>query len=303
MNATQSSAPTVVVAVDGTGRGAGALRYAIDQARARGARVRMVHVLDDRGSVGHEIMEPAMSRACAAARDLQFDWVFERGPRADKLVEAAAGGDLLVLGRAARQDTQGLVIGSVATGAVVGSVTAEVTARAEVPTVVVPADWQARHHGRIVVGVKSCTNAGELLAHAFSAASARHAALRVVHVCAAPDPADPVWADAHPGDRRTTEGRMLEALVHDWSEAFPDVEVKTVFVHGRPVRVLAAAAADADLLMTARHHRDLRHPVRLGPVPREVLGASDTPVEVVPLSGEPTTPPLVLERSGSILKS
>lgn len=231
MNTTQSSAPTVVVAVDGTGRGAGALRYAIDQ--ARGARVRMVHVLDDRGSVGHEIMEPAMSRACAAARDLQFDWVFGRGPRADKLVEAAAGGDLLVLGRAARQDTQGLVIGSVATGAVVGSVTAEVTARAEVPTVVVPADWQAGHHGRIVVGVKSCTNAGELLAHAFSAASARHAALRVVHVCAAPDPADPVWAA----------------------------------------------------------------------VPREVLGASDTPVEVVPLSGEPTTPPLVLERSGSILKS
>ncbi|GHH78005.1 universal stress protein [Promicromonospora soli] len=294
MSTTQRPSPAVVVAIDGTGRGTGALRYAIDEARARGTAVRMVHVLDDRGSAGHEIMEPAMSQACAAAPDLEFDWLFGRGPRADELIEAAAGADLLVLGRAARQSAE---------GPTVGSVTAEVAGRADAPVVVVPADWQARGHGRIVVGIKSAATAGELLAHAFSAASARHAVLRVVHACAAPEPADPVRVEAHPGDRRTSEGRMLEALVHDWSAVYPDVEVKTSFVHGWPARVLVDAAADADVLMTARHHRDLRHLVRLGPIPREVVGTSGAPVEVVPLTGEPATAPLVVERSGTILKN
>jgi nucleotide-binding universal stress UspA family protein len=154
-----------------------------------------------------------------------------------------------------------------------------------------------------VVAVKSAANAGELLAYAFSSASVLHAALRVVHVFDAPDPADLVRVDADPGDRRTAEGRMLEALVRDWSAVYPDVEVETSFVHGQPARVLVAAAADADVLMTARHHRDLRHLVRLGPVPRAVLGSSDTPVEVVPLTGAQTPAPLVLERSGTILKN
>lgn len=294
MSGTQKPGPAVVLAVDGSGRGEGALRYAIREARTRGTAVRMVHVLEDAGSTGHEIMDPAMTEACVAAPDIEFDWVFGRGTRADELVAATAAGDVLVLGRAAPRE---------AGRPAVGTVTTEVVARADVPVVVVPADWRAQGHDRIVVAVKSAAHAGELLAYAFSSASAQHAALRVVHVCDAPDPADLVKVDAHPGDRRTAEGRMLEALVRDWSAVYPDVEVETSFAHGQPARVLVAAAADADVLMTARHHRDLRHLVRLGPVPRAVLGSSDTPVEVVPLTGAQAPAPLVLERSGTILKN
>lgn len=290
----QRPAPAVVVAVDGSGRGTGALRFAIDEARARQVGVRMVHVLDDSGSAGHEIMDADMVEACAAASDVEFDWLFGRGPRAEQLVAAAGPEDLLVLGRAAPRST-----GRPA----VGTVTTEVAARATAATVVVPANWRARSHGRIVVGVKSFGTAGELLARAFAAASSRHAALRIVHACDSPEPADLVRADEHPGDRGTPEGRMLVALVRDWSAVFPDVEVETVFAHGQAARVLAAAAADADVLMTARHHRDLRHLVRLGPIPRAVLGTSETPVEVVPLAGAPDTAPLVLERAGTILKN
>jgi nucleotide-binding universal stress UspA family protein len=293
MNTTHTPAPAVVVAVDGSGRGTGAVRYAIHEARARGTGVRMVHVLDDGGGGGHEIMDYAMTEACATASDLDFNWVFGRGPRADELVKATAAGDLLVLGRAPR--------GSAARPAV-GAVTTEVVARAAAPVVVVPADWQARGHDRIVVGIKSFATAGELLAHAFTSASGRHAALRVVHAYDDAD-AGPVRADAHPGELRSSERRMLEALVRDWSAVFQDVKVETSFVHGEPVRVLVDAAADADVLMTARHHRDLRQLVRLGPVPRAVLGSSDTPVEVVPLTGVPTPAPLVLERHGRILKN
>ncbi|WP_454856817.1 universal stress protein [Promicromonospora soli] len=302
MSSTQKPDPAVVVAVDGSGRGTGALRFAIDEARARGIGVRMAHVLDDHGTAGCEIMDSDMTQACAAASDVDFDWLFGRGRRADELVAAAGPGDLLVLGRAAPRD---------AGRPAVGTVTMEVAARTTAAMVVVPADWRSRDHHRLVVGVKSCANAGELLARAFAAASARHAALRIVHVCEAAEPAvetaaeaaGPVEGGSHPGDRRSPEGQILLGLVHDWSDVFPDVEVETAFAHGRPERVLVGAAADADILITARHHRDLRHPVRLGPTPRALLGTSDTPVEVVPLTGAPATAPLVLERSGTFLKS
>ena len=294
MSTKQRPTPAVVVAVDGSGRGTGALRFAIDEARARGTGVRMTHVLDDSGTTSYELMDPDMTQACAEASDIDFDWKFGRGLRADQLIAAAGPQDLLVLGRTAPRSTR---------RPAVGTVTTEVAARATAATVVVPADWRARSHGRIVVGVKSCATAGELLARAFAAASSRHAALRIVHACDASDPADLVRVDEHPGDRHTPEGRMLLALVRDWSAVFPDVEVETMFAHGQLARVLTDAAADADVLMTARHHRDRRHLVRLGPIPRAVLGTSDTPVEVVPLAGAPAAAPLVLERAGTILKN
>jgi nucleotide-binding universal stress UspA family protein len=293
MVTTQRSA--VVVAVDGSGPGAGALRFAIDEARARGTGVRMVHVLD-RVDTG-QIMDPYMTEACAAAPDVEFDWQFARGPRADELVAAAEAGDLLVLGQTTPWSPERPGVGPVIT---------EVVARTEAAVVVVPADWRARHHNRIVIGVKSCAKAGGLLARAYAEASIRHAALRIVHVCDdAPDPDGVARFDAHAGDRRTSGHQMLEALVRDWSAVFPDVAVETSFAHGQPARVLVDATTDADLLMIARHHRDLRHlvVVRLGPVPRAVLGSSDIPVEVVPLTGALTPAPLVLERAGTILKN
>ncbi|MFD6138351.1 universal stress protein [Promicromonospora sp. NPDC060271] len=289
---TQRSAPAVVVAVDGRGQGLGALRFAIDEARARGTGVRMVHVLDhdDTG----QIMDPYMTEACVAAPDVEFDWRFRRGTLADELVAAAGAGDLLVLGQTTPWSPERPGVSAVIT---------EIAARTAAAVVVVPADWRARHHHRIIVGVKSCTNAGGLLARAFAEASARSAALEIVHVCDVPDLAAVAQVDALPGDRHRSEGRSLQALARDWSDVFPDVAVETSFTRGQPARVLVDAATEADLLMIARHQRDLRHLVRLGPVPRAVLGASDVPVEVVPLTGAPTPAPLVLTRSGTILKN
>jgi nucleotide-binding universal stress UspA family protein len=96
---------------------------------------------------------------------------------------------------------------------------------------------------------------------------------------------------------------MLEAVARDWRDAFPDVEVEIVVVEGRAADMLVDASTDADVLMLARPHRDLRHPVRLGTTPRAVLEVSDTPVEVVPLKREPAMAPLVLESSGEIRKN
>jgi nucleotide-binding universal stress UspA family protein len=252
----------------------------------------MAHVLD-RDDTG-QIMDPYMTEACVAASDVEFDWRFSRGPLADELVAAAGAGDLLVLGQTTPWSPQRPGVSAVIT---------EIAARTMAALVVVPADWRARHRHRIVVGVKSCAKAGGLLARAFAEASARGATLEIVHVCDTADPAAVARVDVRPGDRHGSEVRSLEALVRDWSDVFPGVAVETSFAHGQPARVLIDATTGADLLMIARHQRDLRHLARLGPVPRAVLGASDVPVEVVPLTGAPTPAPLVLTRSGSILKN
>lgn len=311
MRTTQQLAP-VVVAVDGSERSAGAVRYAVREARTRKRTVRLVHVaptslpegglwpaagrdVEDLRSSGERILNRAVAEARSGATDIGFESLLGRGSRVAELASAAATGELMVLGRETRRGAERLLA---------GTTTAGVVARAAVPVVVVPADWRESEHGRIAVGIKSAVPDGDLLARAFSMASARHAALRLVHVVEVPELAAEIGVAGAYADESLSSGRrMLETAAREWRDAFPDVTVETTAVEGRPADALVDASADADLLMLARPHRDLRHPVRLGRTPRAVLGVSDTPVEVVPLKREPATAPLVLESEGEILKS
>lgn len=311
MSATKRTAP-VVVAVDGSERSAGAVRYAIREARLRGCAVRLVHVaptplpegglwpsagrdIEDMRSSGERILDRAVAEARIGASDVRFESVLGRGPRVEGLVTETAAGALLVLGRETRRGIERVVA---------GTTTAGVVARTAIPVVVVPADWRESDRSRIVVGIKSSARDGELLAHAYAMASARHATLRLVHAVEAPVPASgTAAAGSSTGEPLSSGQRMLEAVARDWRDAFPDVDVETAVLGGSPAETLVAASAEADVLMLARPHRDLRHPVRLGTTPRAVLEVSDAPVEVVPLKREPSTAPLVLESSGKILKN
>lgn len=302
----------IVVAVDGSGRSAGAVRYAVREARAQGRAVRLAHVVptplpdgglwpsagrdvEDLRSSGERILARAVAEARSGASDVRFESLLGRGPRVAELADAAATGELMVLGRETRRGAERLLA---------GTTTAGVVARAAVPVVVVPADWRESEHGRIVVGIKSAAPDGDLLARAYSTASARHATLRLVHVAEIPELAAEIGvADAYADESLSSGRRMLESAAREWRDAFPHVTVEVTAVEGRPADALVDASADADLLMLARPHRDLRHPVRLGRTPRAVLGVSDTPVEVVPLKREPATAPLVLESEGEILKN
>ena len=312
MSTTRKPSSPVVVAVDGSERSAGAVRYAVREARVRGCAVRLVHVVptslpegglwpaaprdvEDLRTSGERILEKAVAEARRGASDVRFESLLGRGTRVTELSAAAAAGDLLVIGRETRRGTERLVA---------GTTTAGVVARAAAPVTVVPADWRERERGRIVVGIKSVVTDGELLARAYSMASARHSTLRLVHVIGVPElAADIGITDIHAGEAVRSGRQLLETAARDWRDVFPDVAVELTVIEGRPADLLVDASTDADLLMLARPHRDLRHPVRLGRTPRAVLAVSDTPVEVVPLQREPTTAPLVLESSGEILKS
>ncbi|MFE6970646.1 universal stress protein [Isoptericola sp. NPDC057653] len=309
MNTRERPSP-VVVAVDGTDRSAGAVRYALHEARRRRAGVRVVHVApatlpvggsmpymnyprEDLLGTAREILGRAVAEARAAAPELDVEGVLRQGRRVVEIAVAGASGSLVVLGRETRQGPDRVYT---------GTTTAGVAARATVPVAVVDGDWRPTEHGRVVAGIEPA--GAELLSYAFPLASSRGALLQVVHVWHVPDAYAAL--DHHravTGEWVVAATRLLESTVADWRASFPDVEVEVTVVPGRPAAQLVDAAASADVLLLARRRRDLEHPGRLGPTTRAVLGRPGVPVEVVPMTGVPRHAPLVLERFGEILKS
>ncbi|GAA2231002.1 universal stress protein [Promicromonospora sukumoe] len=284
----------VVVAVDGTRRSAGAVRYAIGEARAREGVLHVVHVsslpypdgdlwpaqghdLEDLIGTGRAITNAAVSQVASVATDLEVVPVHRAGSRVGELVKVAASASVLVLGSETREGIGHLFV---------GATSLETAARADVPVVIVPADWQGAALGHIVAGVKDVTGSGELLGYAVASAVARHAELRVVHAVEHQGgPGEPGPARGPVDVARATGAGRLRQAVADASGGSVDVELTVDEVAGRPADVLVAAMADADLLVVARHHRKHPHPARLGHVVRVVLGASDIPVVVVPPNG------------------
>ena len=123
---------TIVVGVDGSAASKEALRWALDEARLRGASVRVVHawafptlmagpglvppVVLDVDTHQHEAAEVANSTVSEVAGSnpgLDIAVVAVQGSPAHALVEAAADADLLVVGSRGHGGFAGLLLGSV----------------------------------------------------------------------------------------------------------------------------------------------------------------------------------------------
>ncbi|MFP3900681.1 MAG: universal stress protein [Acidimicrobiia bacterium] len=132
----QGAPPRVVVGVDGSEAARGALAWALDEARARGAALDVVHAWDlpligHLGAlafdpvmfrdVGHEVLDEAISAAEARAAGVGVHRLLARGPAARVLIERGRRADLLVVGARGLGGFAGLLLGSVshrvATGA------------------------------------------------------------------------------------------------------------------------------------------------------------------------------------------
>ncbi|WP_309647603.1 universal stress protein [Nocardioides sp.] len=298
----------VVVAVDGTGRSAGALRYAAQQAWSSDSQLSIVHVSPDylplasylpylprdMESEGHAILRDAQDLALALHPELRVVTDLLTGSRADAVLRSAAGATLLVVGHETRVGAERLLT---------GAVTAKIAARAQCPVVVVPSAWKpGPATGRVVLGIKSPSHADELMAEAFDVAAARGAALVLLHAWGLPDPyADVIEQRTH-ADQWVAEGeQMLGRILAEWREAYPDVPVETRVLHDSPADALVAAGDEADLVLLVRRARDLL-PGHLGGVTRRVLQLSRCPVEILPASSIPLVmPDLVIERSGRLI--
>ncbi|MET0524923.1 MAG: universal stress protein [Nocardioides sp.] len=300
---------SVVLGVDGTPGSAGAMRYAVAEARRTGAELRLVHVSPgyttmpampsvplEIAAVGAEILERARADVREIDAELTVSTTRRTGSRIRELVDSSRDSRVLVLGHETRGPVERFIG---------GGTTASVAAHALVPVLVIPSDWEPEtDRGPVVVGLKSRAHAEELLAAAFHRAAAAGAPIHVLHAWQLPDQyIDRIEARAN-GEYWLTRGsELVEEVLAPWREDYPDVPVTVSVVHGDPARALVHAARDARLLVLVRRAPGRVLGSHLGGTGRALLRAVSCPVEVVPGTNVvPDTPGLELEESGALLR-
>jgi nucleotide-binding universal stress UspA family protein len=127
--------PRIVVGVDGSTGSLEALRFALAEARLRGASVLAVHVphvvvapvvgapafvigdlpelLQSVEESAATILQDALAEVAADAEGVEVDTLVAKGSVAHELVEAAEAADLLVVGSRGHGGFAGLLLGSV----------------------------------------------------------------------------------------------------------------------------------------------------------------------------------------------
>lgn len=305
----------VVVGVDGTPGSAGALRYAVAEAVRRGVALRLVHVLPvtapvwpgvpmsgvagtELRAVATSILDSAVESVRALAPDLEVGTRLSAGSRSGAVVEASEEAQLVVVGRESQHGLDRILV---------GAVTAAVAGHARCDVAVVPSFWSGDHaRGRVVVAMKSQSNARAVLTEAFAQAHARGAGLTIVTAWELPDPyLDRIEVRTHADEWEEEGRRVIEQVLVEWREAYPDVDVDVRVQHGRAAEVLLAASRDSDLLILSRRHHSIPPFGHLGGVAHAVLRVSDVPVIVVPFAdthGDPADDVLLLEESGAPVK-
>ncbi len=268
---------TIVVGIDGSATGREALRFALSEARLRGATlcVGLGWAVPPLTATGIGIipalerLEIELAQAAAEAIDAELETVgadgveIERRPfRSDAaggLVELSAQADLLVVGSRGR--------GAFA-GAVLGSVSRACLQHASCPVAVV----HVAHHGergRIVVGVDGSVGASAALDWAVAEARLRGSALHAVTAYQEPwEFYASVVASAGAGleVREALAGRA-EEILEDVRAACPaDAEVDVESILASPGPALVSAATDADLLVVGSRGRGGFQSLLLGSV-------------------------------------
>ncbi len=284
----------ITVGVDGSATGREALRFALDEAELREARLRVVHAwtIPPLTATGlamiptYGLLEKELSDVAEAsiADDLERVGVPEslaverdvvRGDAAGTLVSRSGDADLLVVGSRGR--------GALA-GAVLGSVSRASLHHASCPVAVV----HVAHYGdrsRIVVGIDGSAGAASALEWAIAEARLRRTTVHAVTAYHEPW-ALAAGAAASPQAMLELRDAVATDAKHILEEAerasADDVPVSVEAVAGAPGPALVAAAADADLLVVGSRGRGGFSSLVLGSVSQYCAANVGGTVVVVP---------------------
>jgi nucleotide-binding universal stress UspA family protein len=291
-------AKTIVAGTDGSEESLRAVEWAARETARREAALRIVSVpvtwpyAGPRGKFSQVIapeivaeaerkdaeraLADAAKRAAWLAPALRVETAIIDGPPAQALLEAAADASLLVVGSRGAGGFAGMML---------GSVSRYVATHAPCPIVVARQETMATHR-EIVVGVRDLERSDAGLEFAFDEAALRGARLLAVHA----------WFWFVPGLQRVgalaggphraidphevsaDAAVRLDATLSPWRAKYPGVETGWEVVHAHPARVLAGAAARADLVVIGRHQEGST----VGSVTHAVLAHAHGPVAVVP---------------------
>ncbi|MFI9363353.1 universal stress protein [Kitasatospora sp. NPDC053057] len=280
---------TVVAGVDGSPASTAAAQWAAEEARRRGATLRLVHAWpwltdgvssfaesDDLPAAAQRILAEAADTIREPHPELTVHTDAVLDAPVDGLVAAAAEADLLVLGSRGRGGFTGLLLGSVSMA---------VAGRSDTPVVVVR-ETGAGHEpsGEVVVGVDAHTPEEAVLAFAFREAALRGARVRAVHGWDLP-PLFGYAGGAVPAGEieqlEALEAKLLTLALAGQREQHPAVEVVEDVRLGA-ARGLVETSAGAALVVVGRRHRPIEIGPRLGRVAHAALHHAEAPVAVVP---------------------
>ncbi|MER7333828.1 MULTISPECIES: universal stress protein [unclassified Micromonospora] len=281
----------VVVGVDGSAAALDAVRVAAREAAQRQRPLRVVHAfiwpltnapLDPvpgapagaglRNQAERYVAE-AVAEAGKAAPEVAVGGAVVDGAATPVLLDESRQAALVVLGHRGLGGFAGLLI---------GSVTVQVSARAQCPVLVVRGEPRA--DGPVVVGVDGSANSAEAVAFAFEEASHRGAPLLAVHAWLYPSPVGP--GDILPlvydlDALGAEEERALAESVAGFAERYPDVPVRHRLVRGSPARVLVEESRTAQLVVVGAHGRGALGGLLLGSVSHAVLHHAHSPLAIV----------------------
>ncbi len=261
----EMSYPEIVVAgLDGSDASAAAARWAAEDALRRSVPLRLVHVMTPSPDGGYLEPQLVASRVSDATR--RWTRTLLRTARSALLADypgvqvetvSHVGSPLTVLLKESRRASV-TVVGTSGGGrisdAVFGSVGSKLAALARGRVVFVPAPGAEAHEpspwaaadGPVVVGIDGSARTEPAIAFAFQEAAIRNSLLVAVHVGngAAP-PAGSALDRSAEDDGDAERHRRLVELTTRWAAKYPTVPVRSVVLHGRPIRTLMRYLSDA----------------------------------------------------------
>jgi nucleotide-binding universal stress UspA family protein len=287
----------IVVGVDGSEEARVALRWALHEARFRGAELMVAHVwqpldlvvppgtLSDPALDFQSDLETGASRVLDAAMvELGDDiegidvrtQLLDDGSVAGRLVDAATGAELLVVGSRGWGGVRGRLL---------GSVSQQCAHHTRCPLVILRRGAAAHGDSRntIVVGVDGSPNSEAALHWALAEAERRGADVLALHAWSIPPTASIGYVPPTPfGAIRQAATACLEEVVRRASGPHPGVRCEQVVAEGAAGQALVDAAQGASLLVVGTRGRGGFAGLLLGSVSQQCAHHAPCPIVIVP---------------------
>jgi nucleotide-binding universal stress UspA family protein len=286
---TDATPRPLVVGVDGSEGSRLAVAWAVDEATRR--HLPLTALCAWQSDYAPETVAPLVStieEQCRSVLEAATAEVRKLAPGIElrtSTVHAQTASALIAASRHA--DT--VVVGSRGLGtvkeALVGSTSMQLAAYASCPVVVVR-EVTARHgaNRRVVVGVDGSDLSTQATGYAFEQASQRGLGLTVLHAWDASFYTSSVAMSALAetwNDLELEQEVITSAAIAGWTEKYPDVDVRTHVIQGRPADILVDASQAAELVVVGSRGRGGFRGLLLGSVSRDVLHRAHCPVAVI----------------------
>ncbi|MGX1158381.1 nucleotide-binding universal stress UspA family protein [Streptomyces albogriseolus] len=271
---------TVIVGVDGSSSSLAAADVAAEEARLRGARLRIVHAFTrpaDLDPMIHGVLAETEQRIHERVPGLEITRTVVSGDALTVLGTESRHAVLTVLGRRGRSLFGDLLLGSTAM---------QLAAHGHGPLMVMRGRPDPR--GPVLLAADGSPAGNAAASFAFTEAELRGAPLTAMHVWntwSEPTPyeapGDPLSVVVDLDQLELRHRRLLEDAMRPWMAAHPEVVVQPRLERGRVRQALLEATREAQLVVAgARGHGGVAG-MLLGSVSQALLHHADCPVTVV----------------------